>query len=110
MTRTSVLAGLLVLVAGIAAAEPLVVHVEHLHSGSGRVVPNAHIVIEGGRFTSVGSAGTAALPEGARKLSGWIATPGFIDAQTSAGLSGLRNVPAVLDQENTVAGACDRRR
>jgi imidazolonepropionase-like amidohydrolase len=99
MTRTSVLAGLLVLVAGIAAAEPLVVHVEHLHSGSGRVVPNAHIVIEGGRFTSVGSAGTAALPEGARKLSGWIATPGFIDAQTSAGLSGLRNVPAVLDQD-----------
>lgn len=82
-----------------ASAQPLVIHVQQLRTGTGETVPNARVVIESGRITAVGSAGTVRLPAGARELSGWVATPGFIDAHTSAGLSGLRNVAAVLDQD-----------
>jgi imidazolonepropionase-like amidohydrolase len=39
------------------------------------------------------------VPSGFRTLRAAVATPGFIDAHTSAGLSGLRNVPAVRDQD-----------
>jgi imidazolonepropionase-like amidohydrolase len=85
--------------ASAASADALVVHVEQLMTGTGTTLHNAHVVIENGRFTSVRAAGEVALPADARELTGWVATPGFIDAQTSAGLSGLRNVPSVLDQD-----------
>ena len=87
------------LLASTAGGEVLVVHVEQLRTGTGTTIRNAHVVIEDGRIRALGVADEVAIPAGARVLSGWVATPGFIDAHTSAGLSGLRNVPAVLDHE-----------
>lgn len=104
MTRFAHVTGLGLAIASLlftstATSEVLVVHVEQLRTGTGTTLRNAHVVVEDGRIRAVGVADEIAIPSGARVLTGWVATPGFIDAHTSAGLSGLRNVPAVLDQD-----------
>ncbi len=61
------LAPLVVALANVtASARPLVIHVQQLRTGTGETVPNARVVIESGRITAVGSAGTVRLPGGAR--------------------------------------------
>ena len=82
-----------------ASAETLVVEVDQLLTGTGVMIPNARVVLRDGRVHSLGPAGEVAVPSGATTLRARVATPGFIDAHTSAGLSGLRNVAAVLDQD-----------
>jgi imidazolonepropionase-like amidohydrolase len=77
----------------------LVVRVDRLHTGAGATLSDAVVHIENGRIAAVGSAADVETPDGARELRAAQATPGFIDAHTSAGLSGLRNIPAVLDQD-----------
>jgi imidazolonepropionase-like amidohydrolase len=77
-------------------AEVLVVHAGELHTGAGEVVKDATIVVRDGRIESSDADTT---PAGAREIRAAVVTPGFIDAHTSAGLSGLRNVAAVLDQD-----------
>jgi len=81
---------------GAAGAEGvLVVRADVLQPGGGPAVPEAVVVVRDGRIESL----SGPLPPGARELRAAVVTPGFIDAHTSAGLSGLRNVPAVLDQD-----------
>jgi imidazolonepropionase-like amidohydrolase len=82
-----------------AQAAALVVHVERLLPVAGGAVADARVLVEGGRISAVGPASQVAVPAGARELRAAVATPGFIDVQSSAGLSGLRNVPAVRDQD-----------
>lgn len=105
--RRAAAAGLLLATAAAAglahsAPDTLAIRVDELHVGTGEVIEDAIILIAGGRFRAVGHAtgpDPIAIPKGARVLRAVIATPGFIDAHTSAGLSGLRNVTAVLDQD-----------
>ena len=82
-----------------AHGQDLVVRVGRLHTGAGATLSDAVVHVENGRVFAVGRAADVETPEGARELRAAEATPGFIDAHTSAGLSGLRNVPAVLDQD-----------
>ena len=82
-----------------ANGELLVIRVDRLHTGTGTTLTGAAVRIEDGRIAAVGRAEDVTAPEAARELRAAEATPGFIDAHTSAGLSGLRNVPAVLDQD-----------
>ena len=89
----------LLLIAGSAQATDLVIEVEQLHTGSGETIEDARIVVSEGRIRRVGPAREVGDAPGARTLQARVATPGLIDAHTSAGLSGLRNVAAVLDQD-----------
>jgi imidazolonepropionase-like amidohydrolase len=57
------------------------------------------VVIEDGRIRAVGPAAEVRVPTGALRLSAAVATPGFVDAHTNAGLAGAGNVPSVLDQD-----------
>ena len=77
-----------------AHADLLVVRSEQLHTGTGEIVADAVIAVRDGRIESIG-----VEARGAHEISAQVVTPGFIDVHTSAGLSGLRNVDAVLDQD-----------
>ena len=89
----------LLLLSNTAYAADLVVDVEQLHTGSGDTIRDARILVAEGRITAVGPANRIRVPNGTLTLRAAVATPGLIDAHTSAGLSGLRNVAAVLDQD-----------
>lgn len=95
--RRSALAVLLAaaLAPATVSAESLVVRTPALHDGTGGPPSSAVIVIRDGRIDRI----TGEAPANARVLSAAVVTPGFIDVHTSAGLSGLRNVAAVLDQD-----------
>jgi imidazolonepropionase-like amidohydrolase len=95
----SLLAVAALAIAPSASASSLIVEVEELRTGTGRVLTGATVVVRDGRIAAVATGGEIGLPEDALQLSARVATPGFIDIHTSAGLSGLRNVPAVLDQD-----------
>ena len=89
----------LLVVAGHAGAETVVVDADRLHPGNGRVIEQGRLVIRDGRIAAVGTQASVALPSGARRLRAAAATPGLIDAQTSVGLSGLYNVQADQDAD-----------
>ncbi len=87
------------LAAGSTAASTLVLDVESLRTGTGTTLTKARVVVQDGRIRAVGPWQEIPVPAGAVVRAARLATPGFIDAHTSAGLSGLRNVSAVLDQD-----------
>lgn len=62
---------------------------------------DAVVVVRDGRIAEVGPASEVALPEGARVLEAPVVTPGLIDTHSVAGLSGLYDVPADQDQDET---------
>lgn len=82
-------------------AEALVVDAERLYPVSGPPIENGRVVVEKGRIARVGPASKVGVPRGARRLAAAVATPGLIDVQTTVGLSGLYNVPADQDQDET---------
>lgn len=82
-----------------AAAERLVVRAQSLYSGSGPALANRIVVVEDGVIRSVARAEEFASAPEAVSYSAAVVTPGFIDAHTSVGLSGLFNVPADQDQD-----------
>lgn len=84
-------------------AETLVIDADRLHPVSGPPVSNGRVVVSEGRFLHVGAQSGIEAPPGARRLRAAVVTPGLIDAYTSVGLTGLWNVPDVLDQDETSA-------
>ena len=90
--------GLLLFASSVHAAD-LIITVGQLHTGSGDTIRDARIAATNGRITAAGAASSVAAPSDVRTLRAAVATPGLIDAHTSAGLSGLRNGAAVLDQD-----------
>ena len=80
-------------------AQSLVVEALDLRTAAGPPIARARVLVEDGRIRAVAPASEIAVPNGARTLSAAVVTPGFIDAHTSAGLSGLTNVEAVRDQD-----------
>jgi len=65
---------------------------------SGVPITNGVVLVDRRRITAVGPAGTVAVPAGWRRLRAAVVTPGFIDAHTVLGLSGILNVPHDQDQ------------
>jgi adenylate cyclase len=64
------------------AVGPLVIHASQVIDGTGRApIMDAVIVVEGGKITALGQAGTIALPRGATRLEvpGKTVIPGLID-------------------------------
>lgn len=84
---------------GAAFSGALVVEVDELRTAAGPPLTDARVRIQDDRIVAVGPAAQVEAPPGTPVLRARVATPGFIDASTSAGLSGLWNVPAVLDQD-----------
>jgi imidazolonepropionase-like amidohydrolase len=79
----------------------ILVHADRIHSGSGKIIVNGLITIEGGKIQSVEPLGGEALrlPADAAVYHVTDVTPGLIDPFTTAGLSGTWNIPADQDQD-----------
>jgi imidazolonepropionase-like amidohydrolase len=97
---------LLALAAGAPSASAgdwLAVRAARVHPVASEPIEDGVVLVRDGRIAAVGRAADVEVPPGARVIEAAVATPGFIDAQSTVGLSGLRNVPAVLDQDETTA-------
>lgn len=88
----------LALAATAAAAEPLVVRGETLHTMAGPALQDGVVVIRDGKIAAVGTASEVAVPQGARVLTAKVVTPGLIDAHTVVGLAGYLNQSHDQDQ------------
>jgi imidazolonepropionase-like amidohydrolase len=85
----------------LAVAQDLVVEADELWTmapGALEPIRNAVVVIRNGKIAAVGSASKVSIPEGVERLEAQVATPGWIDAHTVVGLSGIYNVPHDQDQ------------
>ncbi|MGK0263580.1 MAG: imidazolonepropionase-like amidohydrolase, partial [Planctomycetota bacterium] len=74
---------------------PVLVVAETLHTMVGPPLKNAFVLIENGKITKIGDA--AKLPAGFEVTRVKVATPGFIDAHSTVGLTGVLNVPTDQD-------------
>jgi len=81
-----------------AAAPPLVIRGDVVHTMTGPAIPDGAVVIEAGKVAWVGPAVEAPAPAGAREVRGKVVTPGLIDAHTVVGLTGWLNQPQDQDQ------------
>lgn len=75
---------------------PVLVVAETLHTMAGPPRKNAFVLIENGKITKIGDA--AEMPKGLEVTRVKVATPGFIDAHSTVGLTGVLNVPHDQDQ------------
>ncbi|MBI3698548.1 MAG: amidohydrolase family protein [Acidobacteria bacterium] len=83
-------------------AQNLAVEGETVHTLSGKgTLKNAVVVVTDGRVTQVGPASSVRVPAGYRRIAAKVVTPGLIDSHTSLGLSGMFNVTADQDQDET---------
>ncbi len=92
---------LLLLLAMVSAKAQVAVQAELLYPMTGDLRPIENGVVlcsKDGRIQKVGPAKAVAIPEGYRVLKAKVATPGFIDAHTTIGLSGILNIDR-QDQE-----------
>jgi imidazolonepropionase-like amidohydrolase len=87
----------------VADASPIAVEAERIHTVSGDLIENGVVLIENGRITAVGPADRVRIPSDAERLSARVVTPGLIDVHSSAGLSGLYNVPADQDHDESTS-------
>ena len=85
------------LVVNARAAQDIAVQGETIYTMSGAAISNGVVLIRDGKISSVGTAASVKIPEGARVLQAKVVTPGLIDARTVVGFSGILNQPH--DQE-----------
>lgn len=81
----------------------LAVRAALLHTGSGDPIEDGGVLIEDGRITQVGPFASLALPAGVTILRSAVVTPGLIDARSTAGLTGMLNVPHDQDMLDRAA-------
>ncbi len=79
-----------------AAHAPVLVVAETLHTMTGPPRKNAFVLIKNGKISAIGNA--ANMPEGLEVTRCKVATPGFLDAHSTVGLTGVLNVPHDQDQ------------
>jgi len=85
------------------SASTLVVKGQTVHTMNGDSLENGVVVIEDGKITAVGTAGTVAVPAGAEVVEAAVVTPGLIDAHSVVGLAGYLNQDHDQDQRETSA-------
>lgn len=82
-------------------AQTIAVEAGVLHTGASEPIENGVVLIENGVITAVGAASDIAVGENVERLQAAVVTPGFIDAHSTVGLSGIYNVDADQDQLET---------
>jgi imidazolonepropionase-like amidohydrolase len=89
--------------AGVAPSKPnrLAISAGRIHTATHGTILDGVIVIEDGKIRAIGRRSDVTIPEGTRLLTAADITPGFIDANTVVGLSGMLNTPADQDQDET---------
>lgn len=75
---------------------PILIQAETLHTMAGPPINNGYILVRGRKIAGVGVA--SQMPEGLPVKKVKVATPGFIDAHSVVGLTGVLNVPHDQDQ------------
>lgn len=88
----------LVLCAGAALAQHLVVKGKTVYTMAGNAITDGVVVIKDGKVAAVGKATEVALPDGVRVIEAAVVTPGLIDARGTVGVSGLYNTRHDSDQ------------
>src|SRR5262249_4634995 len=84
------------------APQRYVVHAGRLYPVSGAAVADGAALIEDGKVRYAGPrAGLPAVPAGTPALAAAVVTPGLIDSHTVVGLTGLLNINADQDQDET---------
>lgn len=101
--RMGILLALLPLAAATAGAENLAVSGERVWTMAGAPIDDGVVLVRDGRIERVGPAAEVAIPEGWRRISGKVVTPGFVDAHTVVGLAGILNQPHDQDQLDRTA-------
>lgn len=81
----------------VSHAENLAIRADVIHTMAGPFIKEGTILVKEGKIAAVGNANTTSIPEGYKVLTAKVATPGFIDAHTVVGFSGILNQPH--DQE-----------
>ena len=76
-----------------AASAQLAVKGETVYTMNGQPITNGVVLVNNGKITAVGAAGSVQIPAGYRTLSAKVVTPGLIDAHTVIGLNGYLNQP-----------------
>lgn len=85
---------------GLASGQVTVIRADRVWTSTSEgIVGPRFIVLDGGRIVSVTEDAPVGLPPGARVLRAGFVSPGFIDARTTLGLSGLH--PADDDRDET---------
>jgi len=74
------------------------VHGDIVHTMDGAAITDGVVLIVDGKIAAVGPAGQVTVPEGYPILEAAVVTPGLVDVHTTAGLSGIFNVPHDQDQ------------
>ena len=69
-----------------------------IHTVTGSVIRDGVVVIRDGKIAAVGPAGSTPIPADFRVLQAKVVTPGFIDAHSTVGISGMLNQKQDQDQ------------
>ncbi|MDH4197879.1 MAG: amidohydrolase family protein [Candidatus Aminicenantes bacterium] len=94
--RLVVLAGLVLLLTGIAAtAETLAVKAKTIYTAAGAPVANGVVLVENGKIKAVGPA--VKVPAGAKVIQAAVVIPGLIDGHTHLGVHSTPNVQENAD-------------
>ncbi len=101
--RTGILLALLPLAATPAVAEDLAVIGERVWTMAGPPIDDGVVLVRDGRIERVGPAAQVTIPDGWRRITGKVVTPGFVDAHTVVGLAGILNQPHDQDQLDRTA-------
>ena len=84
-----------------ATAQDLAVEAGLLYTGVSAPIENGVVLIQDGKITAVGSGDEIDITGAKEVLRAAVVTPGFIDAHSTVGLSGIYNVDADQDQLET---------
>ncbi|MFQ5464267.1 MAG: amidohydrolase family protein [Phycisphaerae bacterium] len=71
---------------------------ERVYTAAGPAIHDGVVVIENGKITAVGPASEVAIPEGVKVFNAKVVTPGFVDAHSTIGVSGILNYAHDQDQ------------
>ncbi|MCZ6691900.1 MAG: amidohydrolase family protein [Planctomycetota bacterium] len=87
---------------GVADGSRFAVIAGRIRPAVGPEISEGVILVEGGKISKVGARADIPIPDGWPVVSAAVVTPGFIDAHSSVGLSGLFNVRGDQDHDELV--------
>lgn len=76
----------------------LAIKADVIYTVSGSPIRNGIILVKNGKIENVGTAAAIPVPAGYKVYESKVVTPGFIDARTVIGMSGVLNIPVDQDQ------------